>query len=211
MLTEKPFKEVMDSKLQLQALPERVSEPGRHPAWPWRRGASSSRSTGCRSATGCWGVLEGGAGRRRSPGLVNAAIGNPVERAARESVGKIVRLDLRPRFRRSFRVGDEGSKGARAPADARGCAGRVGRVCPPGTHAPGANAHARLGPLPPRRVPITKRVAYSRAARALPRPRGGSGGDGEGARGERRRGGDPGSALLRHRPHHDGRGEEGAG
>ena len=45
-----------------------------------------------------------------APGLVNAAIGNPVERAARESVGKIAgRLDL-PRFRRSFRVGDEGSK-----------------------------------------------------------------------------------------------------
>ena len=43
------------------------------------------------------------------------------------------------------------------PADAP--AGSGGSVRP-GTHAPGANAHARLGPLPPRRVPITKRVAY---------------------------------------------------
>lgn len=162
MLTEKPFKEVMDScfncKLCLSECPSQVDIPGlamaarrefveKHgmPLRNWVLGESSKVAQVASIA----------------PGLVNAAIGNPVERAARESVGKIAgRLDL-PRFRRSFRVGDEGSKRALAlplmPADAPAGSGGSGR---PGTHAPGANAHARLGPLPPRRVPITKRVAY---------------------------------------------------
>jgi Fe-S oxidoreductase len=97
-----------------------------------------------------------------APGLLNAAIGNAAERAARESVGKIAgKLDL-PRFRRSFRVGDEGSKRALAlplvPAEST--AGDGGAAAAGGGHAPGANHHARLGPLPPRHVPITKKVAY---------------------------------------------------
>jgi Fe-S oxidoreductase len=97
-----------------------------------------------------------------APGLVNAAIGNPAERAARESFGKIAgKLDL-PRFRRSFRVGDEGSQRALAlpltPAEPAGVV--AGGARSPGGHAPGSNHHARLGPLPPRRVPITKKVAY---------------------------------------------------
>src|SRR5262249_47752796 len=98
------------------------------------------------------------------------AIGNPLERAARESVGKIAgRLDL-PRFRRSFATGDEGSRRAltlpltpSAPSG-NGPVGKgagAGKAASAGRGAHAASApHARLGPLPPREVSITKRVAY---------------------------------------------------
>jgi glycerol-3-phosphate dehydrogenase subunit C len=94
-------------------------------------------------------------------------------------------LDL-PRFQRSFGTGDSASKKALSlpllPASGHaggthGAGGHVAGAHMPGAHAPGAHAasahapgahgagaqaggHARLGPLPPRDVAITKKVAY---------------------------------------------------
>jgi FAD/FMN-containing dehydrogenase/Fe-S oxidoreductase len=157
MLTEKPFKEVMDScfncKLCLSECPSQVDIPSL--AVAARREFVEKRGMPLRN----W-VL-GHADKVAkvatiAPGLVNLAIGNQPERAARESVGKIAgRLDL-PRFRRAFPTGDEGSKRALALplTPANESAGSRAR------RAHGPPAHARLGPIPPRNVPITKRVAY---------------------------------------------------
>jgi FAD/FMN-containing dehydrogenase/Fe-S oxidoreductase len=155
VLTGKPFKEVMDScfncKLCLTECPSQVDIPGL--AIAARKEFVEEHGMPLRN----WvlghadqvGKIMGGL-----PGLAtvaNHAIGNPLERRARESVGKIAgKLDL-PRFRRSFATGDEGSRRALTlpltPAAAAG-----GR--------PASAAHARLGPLPPREVALTKRVAY---------------------------------------------------
>jgi Fe-S oxidoreductase len=98
-----------------------------------------------------------------APALANLAIGNPIERAARESVGKIAgRLDL-PRFARAFPTGDAGSKRALSLplTPAKPSAGAAPAASAPGRAPAGsAHEHRRLGPLPPRDVPITKRVAY---------------------------------------------------
>ena len=149
-LTEKPLKEVMDScfncKLCLSECPSQVDIPGlaiaarkefveKHgmPVRNWILGHADkvARVAGI------------------APAVVNLVVGNPVERAARENVGKVAgRLDL-PRFRRPFGTGEEGARRALALPLTREKNG-----------AAGAHAHARLGPLPRRDVPITKRVAY---------------------------------------------------
>ena len=149
-LTEKPFKEVMDScfncKLCLSECPSQVDIPGlaiaarkefveKHgmPVRNWVLGHADRIATVAGIA----------------PAVVNLAIGNPLERAAREKVGQVAgRLDL-PRFRRPFGTGDAAAKRALA----------LPLVAGP-TGAPGSHAHARLGPMPQRNVPITKRVAY---------------------------------------------------
>jgi Fe-S oxidoreductase len=152
-LTSTPIKDVMDScfncKLCLTECPSQVDIPGLAvaarrvfvelhgmPARNWILGRNEIVS---KVAT-------------LAPAVANFAIGNPLERAARESVGRIAgRLDL-PQFRRAFHTGDGASKRALAlpltPASA------------PQAPAPGGHGHARLGAIPPRRVPITKRVAY---------------------------------------------------
>jgi Fe-S oxidoreductase len=145
-----PVKEVMDScfncKLCLTECPSQVDIPGlavaaRHafvalhgmPARNWILGRNEVVS---KVAT----VV---------PGLANLAIGNPVERAAREAVGKIAgRLDL-PQFRRAFRTGDGASKRALALP-----------LAPAERATPTPRAHGRLGVLPPRRTDVTARVAY---------------------------------------------------
>jgi len=164
MLTEKPFKQVMDScfncKLCLSECPSQVDIPGL--AVAARREFVEKKGMPLRNwVLGHSSVVAEVASV--APGLVNAAIGNPVERAARESVGKIAgRLDL-PRFRRSLRVGDEGSKRALSlpltPAQPRNGAA-IAEIPGSRSHVPGAKSHARLGPMPPRRVPVTKKVAY---------------------------------------------------
>jgi len=161
MLTEKPFKEVMDScfncKLCLSECPSQVDIPGL--AVAARREFVEKRGMPLRN----W-VL--GQSEKVAlvasivPGLANAAIGNPLERSAREAVGKIAgRLDL-PRFRHAFKTGDTGSKRALAlplrPADEEVAATAAARA----TASKQKGAHARLGPIPPRHVPITKKVAY---------------------------------------------------
>jgi FAD/FMN-containing dehydrogenase/Fe-S oxidoreductase len=149
-LTEKPLKEVMDScfncKLCLTECPSQVDIPGL--AIAARKEFVEKHGMPVRN----W-VL-GRADRIASiagmaPAAVNLAVGNPLERAAREAVGKVAgRLDL-PRFRRPFGTGNEAARRAlalplaAAPSD-----------------APREGAHARLGPMPHRDVPITKRVAY---------------------------------------------------
>jgi Fe-S oxidoreductase len=170
LLTEKPFKEVMDScfncKLCLTECPSQVDIPGL--AIAARREFVEARGMPLRN----WvlgraervGSLVGAA--PGVAGLANLAIGNPVERAARETLGHVAgRLDL-PRFRRSFGTGDAASKRALAlpltPAD-RPTPGGAGERASAGAAGAGAAAHAahaRLGPLPPRDVPITKKVAY---------------------------------------------------
>jgi glycerol-3-phosphate dehydrogenase subunit C len=100
---------------------------------------------------------------------MNLVLVHQLERAARETVGKVAgKLDL-PRFRRPFGTGGKSAKRALAlpltPATSGAVSGRTGPhpSLAPGvraSHAPGAGAHPRLGPLPPRNVPITKRVAY---------------------------------------------------
>jgi len=152
-LTEKPLKEVMDScfncKLCLSECPSQVDIPGlaiaarkefveKHgmPVRNWILGHADkvARVAGL------------------APAAVNLVVGNPVERAAREKVGKVAgRLDL-PRFRRPFGTGDAGAQRALSLPLEAAKNGPVG--------APGSHAHARLGPLPRRDVPITKRVAY---------------------------------------------------
>ena len=150
-LTSKPIKEVMDScfncRLCLSECPSQVDIPGlavaarrafveRHgmPARNWILGRNEIVSKVATVA----------------PAVANLAIGNPLERSAREAVGRIAgRLDL-PRFRRAFRTGDEASARALALP-----------LTPVATQPAGpGRAHARLGPIPPRRVPVTKRVAY---------------------------------------------------
>ncbi|TMQ60643.1 MAG: anaerobic glycerol-3-phosphate dehydrogenase subunit C [Candidatus Eisenbacteria bacterium] len=152
-LTEKPLKEVMDScfncKLCLSECPSQVDIPGlaiaarkefveKH-GMPIRNWVLGHADQVARIA----GI---------APAVVNLAVGNPVERAAREKVGKVAgRLDL-PRFRRPFGTGDAGSK--------RALALPLTQAASHGPRGAGAHAHARLGPLPHRDVPITKRVAY---------------------------------------------------
>ncbi len=148
-LTEKPLKEVMDScfncKLCLSECPSQVDIPGL--AIAARKEFVEKHGMPVRN----W--ILGHADKVASvaglvPEVANLAIGNPLERAAREKVGGVAgRLDL-PRFRRPFGTGDAGSKRAMAL---------------PLTKANGpveTHAHARLGPMPHRDVPITKRVAY---------------------------------------------------
>jgi FAD/FMN-containing dehydrogenase/Fe-S oxidoreductase len=152
LLTQKPLKEVMDScfncRLCLTECPSQVDIPSL--AVAARREFVEAHGMPLRN----W-VL----GRSErvakvagvAPALANVAIGNPVERAAREGLGRVAgRLDL-PRFRRPFGTGDEGSRRALAlpVLPAAGSAG-----------AGAAVQHPRLGALPPRHVPITKRVAY---------------------------------------------------
>ncbi|MGE5175647.1 MAG: anaerobic glycerol-3-phosphate dehydrogenase subunit C [Hyphomicrobiales bacterium] len=182
LLTEKPFKEVMDScfncRLCLSECPSQVDIPSL--AMAARRAFVEKRGMPLRN----W-IL----GRSErvakvatvAPGLANLAIGNPVERAARESVGRIAgRLDL-PRFARAFPTGDEASRrvialplAPAAPAPAvRGAGPSVGATARAGEgdaaldrahrppwkeHAPGGRA--RLGPVEPSRAAITRKVAY---------------------------------------------------
>jgi FAD/FMN-containing dehydrogenase/Fe-S oxidoreductase len=166
-LTGKPFKEVMDScfncRLCLTGCPSQVDIPGL--AVAARKEFVEERGMPFRN----WVLGRSEAVAKVAgvaPALANLAIGGPLERAAREGVGKIAgRLDL-PRFRRPFGTGDEASRRALAlPLAAAGGAGAHAGAVPAGA-APGAPAgsapHAphRLGPIPPRDVPITKRVAY---------------------------------------------------
>src|SRR5688572_7950368 len=112
-LTGKPFKEVMDScfncKLCLSECPSQVDIPGL--AVAARREFVEKHGMPLRN----WVLGQSEKVARIAslmPGLANAAIGNPMERSAREAVGKIAgRLDL-PRFRRSFKTGDAASKRA---------------------------------------------------------------------------------------------------
>jgi FAD/FMN-containing dehydrogenase/Fe-S oxidoreductase len=158
VLTGKPFKEVMDScfncKLCLTECPSQVDIPGlaiaarkefveAHgmPLRNWVLGRAADVATVASLA----------------PGLANLPIGSKAERAAREKVGGIAgRLDL-PRFQRSFGTGDQASKKALSlpllPAAGAGHGAHAGAV-----H--GAGGHARLGPIPPRDVALTKKVAY---------------------------------------------------
>jgi FAD/FMN-containing dehydrogenase/Fe-S oxidoreductase len=167
LLTQKPLKEVMDScfncRLCLTECPSQVDIPGIAVAarrefvtahgmplrnWVLGRSERVARAVGV------------------APALANLAVGNPIERAAREGIGRVAgRLDL-PRFRRPFGTGDEGSRRALtlplARAEGAGAPGVPGG--PGGASAPGpgsaSRVHPRLGSLPPRDVPITKRVAY---------------------------------------------------
>jgi FAD/FMN-containing dehydrogenase/NAD-dependent dihydropyrimidine dehydrogenase PreA subunit len=150
-LTGKPFKEVMDScfncKLCLSECPSQVDIPGL--AIAARKEFVETHGLPLRN----WVLGHADKVARVAsvaPGVVNAVIGNPVERFGREKVGKVAgKLDL-PRFRRSFATGDEASKRALSlplvPAGHQGA----------GEHA----VHRRLGPLPPREVALTKKVAY---------------------------------------------------
>jgi len=161
MLAEKPFKEVMDScfncKLCLSECPSQVDIPGL--AIAARKAFVEANGLPLRSwVLGHADKIAAVAGI--APAAANLAVGSAMERAARERVGGIAgRLDL-PRFRRPFGTGDEGSRRALAlPLAAAGQAAApaagghdVGRG--------GSSGHARLGPLPKRDVPITKRVAY---------------------------------------------------
>jgi len=179
VLTGKPFKEVMDScfncKLCLTECPSQVDIPGL--AIAARKEFVEEHGLPLRN----WvlghadkvGKVMGGVPALAS--LANHAIGNPLERSARESVGKIAgKLDL-PRFRRSFATGDEGSRRAltlpltpaaaagNGPANVRSGSKISGTAGRPGGSTGGHSApiaHPRLGPLPPREVALTKRVAY---------------------------------------------------
>ncbi len=149
-LTEKPFKEVMDScfncKLCLTECPSQVDIPGL--AIAARKEFVEKHGMPVRNwVLGHADKIAGIAGI--APAVVNLAVGNPLERAARETVGKVAgRLDL-PRFRRPFGTGNEAARRALALPLAEKPA-----------NGPATHAHARLGPMPPRDVPITKRVAY---------------------------------------------------
>jgi Fe-S oxidoreductase len=154
-LTGKPFKEVMDScfncKLCLSECPSQVDIPGL--AIAARKEFVEAHGLPLRN------VILGHADKVArvasiAPEAVNLVIGNPLERLGREKVGKIAgKLDL-PRFRRSFETGDEASKKALTLP-----------LVPAGNHLAGAGhgahtAHRRLGPLPPREIALTKKVAY---------------------------------------------------
>jgi len=150
LLTEKPFKEVMDScfncRLCLSECPSQVDIPGL---------AVAAR----REFVEKWGMparnwVLGHADKVArvasvAPAAVNLFVGNPLERAARESVGKIAgKLDL-PRFARAFPTGGEKARRALSLP-----------LAPAAGTATAAHAGRKLGALPPRRVPVTKRVAY---------------------------------------------------
>ena len=162
-LRSKPVKEVMDScfncKLCLTACPSQVDIPSLAVAarkvfveahgMPLRNWILGRNEVISKIAT-------------VAPAIANLAVGTPVERAAREGIGKIAgRLDL-PRFRRAFRTGDDASKRVLALPLAPGAgAGRAASAATNATGASGAAApHARLGALPPRDVIVTKKVAY---------------------------------------------------
>jgi FAD/FMN-containing dehydrogenase/Fe-S oxidoreductase len=159
-LQGKPFKEVMDScfncKLCLTECPSQVDIPGL--AIAARKEFVEAHGLPLRNwVLGHADKVARVAGVAR--GLANAAVGSAPERAARERIGGIAgRLDL-PRYRRSFATGDAASKRAIAlplvPA-AGGAPARGGAGAAPAPHG----AHARLGALPPRDVPLTHRVAY---------------------------------------------------
>jgi len=162
-MTEKPFKDVMDScfncKMCLSECPSQVDIPGL--AVAARKEFVEKHGMPVRN----WilGHADKVAGIACvAPGAVNLLVGHQLERAARESVGKVAgKLDL-PRFRRPFGTGGKSAKRALAlpltPAPREPHPSLAPGVR--ASHAPGASAHPRLGPLPPRTVPITKRVAY---------------------------------------------------
>ncbi len=159
-LTSKPVKEVMDScfncKLCLSECPSQVDIPGlaiaarrvfveAHgmPLRNWILGKSEAVSKVATVA----------------PALANLAVGLPMERAAREGIGRIAgRLDL-PRFRRAFHTGGGEAKRALAlPLVA--VAVKHGSSAVGSAPTPTPSPHPRLGAIPPRSVAITKRVAY---------------------------------------------------
>jgi len=159
LLTEKPFKEVMDScfncRLCLTECPSQVDIPGLAVAarrefvekkgMPFRNWVLGHADKVARVAS-------------VAPGVVNLAVGNPLERAARESVGKIAgRLDL-PRFARAFPTGGEKAKRALTLPLTPAAPAAPAQGTPSAPHAVHAGKH--LGPLPARNVAITKRVAY---------------------------------------------------
>src|SRR6185295_7586225 len=161
-LAEKPLKEVMDScfncKLCLSECPSQVDIPGL--AIAARKEFVEKNGMPVRN----WilGHADKVAGIACvAPGAVNLIVGHQLERAARETVGRVAgKLDL-PRFRRPFGTGGKAAKRALAIPLAADAAPHHSLA--PGVResgAPGAQAHPHLGPLPPRNVPITKRVAY---------------------------------------------------
>ena len=222
LLTEKPFKEVMDScfncKLCLTECPSQVDIPGL--AIAARREFVEARGMPLRN----WvlgraervGSLAGGA-----PGLAalaNLAIGNPVERAAREKVGRrrgAARPSAVSPFVRDRRLGIEARAG---PAAAHaGGAGTGGRAAAKARRRARCRRHAaQRRSRSPRPDPAARRSDHQegrllrRLLRPLPRSRGGGSRDGEGSRGQRRRGDRPRAALLRDRAHHHGCGALGA-
>src|SRR5678815_2383633 len=145
MLTEKPFKEVMDScfncKMCLTECPSQVDIPGL--AVAARKEFVEKHGMPMRN----WilGHADKVAGIACvAPGAVNLLVGNQLERAARETVGRVAgRLDL-PRFRRSFATGGKASKKALAlpltPATAPERTGSVSTST--------GDVSARVGPHP---------------------------------------------------------------
>ena len=162
-LTSKPVKEVMDScfncKLCLTECPSQVDIPGL--AIAARRVFVEAHGMPLRN----WILGKSEAVSKVAtviPALANLAVGLPVERAAREGIGKIAgRLDL-PLFRRAFHTGGGEAKRALAlPLMPAATAGAPSGSAKHGASATSAPApHARLGAIPPRTVAVTKRVAY---------------------------------------------------
>ena len=152
-LTEKPLKEVMDScfncKMCLSECPSQVDIPGL--AIAARKEFVEKHGMPVRNwILGHADKVAAVAGL--APAAVNLVVGSPLERAARESVGKVAgKLDL-PRFRRPFATGGASAKRALSlPLEAGPRKGVA---------VAAAHPHARLGPMPHRDVPLTKRVAY---------------------------------------------------
>src|SRR5437667_3591916 len=152
-LTEKPLKEVMDScfdcKMCLSECPSQVDIPGL--AIAARKEFVEKHGMPVRNwILGHADKVAAVAGL--APAAVNLVVGSPLERAARESVGKVAgKLDL-PRFRRPFATGGASAKRALSlPLEAGP---------EEGVAVAAAHPHARLGPMPHRDVPLTKRVAY---------------------------------------------------
>jgi FAD/FMN-containing dehydrogenase/Fe-S oxidoreductase len=160
-LRSKPVKEVMDScfncKMCLSECPSQVDIPSLAVAarkvfvethgMPFRNWVLGRSEAVSKVAT-------------VAPALANLAVGLPLERAAREKVGRIAgRLDL-PRFRRAFRTGDGEARRALALplVAAAGTSAGGGSAAAAGSHA--AHPPHRLGPIAPRDVAITKQVAY---------------------------------------------------
>jgi FAD/FMN-containing dehydrogenase/Fe-S oxidoreductase len=152
-LTQVPFKDVMDScfncRLCLTECPSQVDIPGL--AIAARRAFVDSHGMPLRNwvlGHADWMARAAGV----APGIANAVVGSQLERAARERVGGVpARLDL-PRFRRPFGTGDAGSRRALQLPLTQAAGGAPAHAHP--------HAHRRLGPLPRRNVPLTKRVAY---------------------------------------------------
>src|SRR5438093_1715336 len=152
-LTEKPLKEVMDScfncKMCLSECPSQVDIPGL--AIAARKEFVEKHGMPVRNwILGHADKVAAVAGL--APAAVNLVVGSPLGRAARESVGKVAgKLDL-PRFRRPFATGGASAKRALSlPLEAGPRKGVA---------VAAAHPHARLGPMPHRDVPLTKRVAY---------------------------------------------------